>query len=342
MSDAWFARAVAAGATPRMPVADMFWGDRYGMVVDPFGHAWSIATHIRDVDGRRDQRRRQAGDADALPRSRAEELTRSKTTGGNSIGTPPYSAKKRMHLEHAMNARDLFQWRPLTADRRALWLKYSFGPGTANALALKLASGGWAVVSPPSAAPSSVFDDLERSGPVTALIAPNAYHNLGQAAWRSRYPEAISYAPEGAFERLRKKTFGVDFKPLEDAAAALAPIRFFTPDGMKTPDALLHVATSEGMLWWLGDQFSNITRDDQTLPLRLLSKLVGSGLGFRCNGKPELVYVRDRAAWLESMRAALTVMPPAIVTMAHGDPVIADAAALTMQALAMVVVRRAA
>lgn len=47
--DAWFARAVAAGATPLMPVADMFWGDRYGIVVDPFGHAWSIATHIRDM-----------------------------------------------------------------------------------------------------------------------------------------------------------------------------------------------------------------------------------------------------------------------------------------------------
>ena len=32
-----------------MPLADMFWGDRYGIVVDPFGHNWSIATHIRDV-----------------------------------------------------------------------------------------------------------------------------------------------------------------------------------------------------------------------------------------------------------------------------------------------------
>ncbi len=47
--DAWFARAVAAGATPRMPVTDMFWGDRYGQVVDPFGHSWSIATHMRDM-----------------------------------------------------------------------------------------------------------------------------------------------------------------------------------------------------------------------------------------------------------------------------------------------------
>ena len=47
--DAWFARAVKAGATATMPVADMFWGDRYGIVTDPFGHAWSIATHQKDM-----------------------------------------------------------------------------------------------------------------------------------------------------------------------------------------------------------------------------------------------------------------------------------------------------
>ncbi len=48
-ADAVFARAVQAGATVGMPLADMFWGDRYGQVVDPFGHHWSIATHVRDV-----------------------------------------------------------------------------------------------------------------------------------------------------------------------------------------------------------------------------------------------------------------------------------------------------
>jgi uncharacterized glyoxalase superfamily protein PhnB len=42
--DAVFERAVAAGAKVVMPVDDMFWGDRYGIVEDPFGHAWSIAT----------------------------------------------------------------------------------------------------------------------------------------------------------------------------------------------------------------------------------------------------------------------------------------------------------
>ncbi len=48
-ADAAFERAVAAGATVTMPLADMFWGDRYGQVKDPFGHQWSIATHIRDL-----------------------------------------------------------------------------------------------------------------------------------------------------------------------------------------------------------------------------------------------------------------------------------------------------
>ena len=47
--DAAVAQAVAAGAKVTMPVADMFWGDRYGQVEDPFGHKWSIATHTRDL-----------------------------------------------------------------------------------------------------------------------------------------------------------------------------------------------------------------------------------------------------------------------------------------------------
>ncbi|MGE5242188.1 MAG: VOC family protein [Bacteroidota bacterium] len=47
--DATVKRAVAAGAKITMPVDDMFWGDRYGRLEDPFGHQWSIATHIRDV-----------------------------------------------------------------------------------------------------------------------------------------------------------------------------------------------------------------------------------------------------------------------------------------------------
>jgi uncharacterized glyoxalase superfamily protein PhnB len=48
-ADAVFAQAVEAGASVSMPLADMFWGDRYGKVIDPFGHHWSIAEHVEDL-----------------------------------------------------------------------------------------------------------------------------------------------------------------------------------------------------------------------------------------------------------------------------------------------------
>jgi PhnB protein len=47
--DAVWQRAVDAGAEVRQPLADVFWGERYGQIVDPFGHRWGLAQHLRDV-----------------------------------------------------------------------------------------------------------------------------------------------------------------------------------------------------------------------------------------------------------------------------------------------------
>jgi uncharacterized glyoxalase superfamily protein PhnB len=62
--DAVFNRAVEAGATATMPPADMFWGDRFGKLVDPFGHHWSIATHLEDLTGEQMQERMAAAFGD--------------------------------------------------------------------------------------------------------------------------------------------------------------------------------------------------------------------------------------------------------------------------------------
>ena len=58
--DAWFNRAVAAGATVTMPLMDAFWGDRYSQVVDPFGHSWSLATHKQDLSDEEVQKGQEA------------------------------------------------------------------------------------------------------------------------------------------------------------------------------------------------------------------------------------------------------------------------------------------
>ena len=55
-ADATMAQAVAAGAKVTMPVAEMFWGDRYGVLEDPYGHRWSVATHVRDLTSEEIQR----------------------------------------------------------------------------------------------------------------------------------------------------------------------------------------------------------------------------------------------------------------------------------------------
>jgi PhnB protein len=58
--DATFNRAVQAGAKVTMPLADMFWGDRFGTLVDPFGHHWGLATHTEDVPPQEMEKRMKA------------------------------------------------------------------------------------------------------------------------------------------------------------------------------------------------------------------------------------------------------------------------------------------
>jgi uncharacterized glyoxalase superfamily protein PhnB len=55
--DAFYARAVQAGAEVVMPVADCFWGDRYGILKDPSGHQWSVATRLKDLSPKELQKR---------------------------------------------------------------------------------------------------------------------------------------------------------------------------------------------------------------------------------------------------------------------------------------------
>ncbi len=69
--DALFARAVAAGASVVMPVGDQFWGDRYGQLLDPFGHSWSIASHKENLSTKEIEKRGQACFAEMAKKAQA-------------------------------------------------------------------------------------------------------------------------------------------------------------------------------------------------------------------------------------------------------------------------------
>jgi PhnB protein len=65
--DTVFNQAVGAGAQVSMPLADMFWGDRYGQITDPFGHKWSLATHKEDLTPEQVSKRAQAAFGGCTP-----------------------------------------------------------------------------------------------------------------------------------------------------------------------------------------------------------------------------------------------------------------------------------
>ena len=73
--DSAYQQAISAGATSTMPVSDMFWGDRYGKLSDPFGHQWGLATHKEDVSPQEMKKRSEAF---------FEQMARKKTGGGGA------------------------------------------------------------------------------------------------------------------------------------------------------------------------------------------------------------------------------------------------------------------
>src|SRR5262245_34215058 len=102
----------------------------------------------------------------------------------------------------------------------ALTFKYSFGPGVANALAVPV-EGGLAVVSPPVGLSAAAYAELEKHGPVRALVAPNAFHHMCLAPWKARYPDAPIFAPAQSIPRIQKQTKLRDVRPLADAPKTL-------------------------------------------------------------------------------------------------------------------------
>jgi glyoxylase-like metal-dependent hydrolase (beta-lactamase superfamily II) len=225
-------------------------------------------------------------------------------------------------------------WEKLTDDGGVRWLKYSFGPGKATTLAARLDDGAWLVVSPPRDPSAAVLDGL--GGDVSALLAPNGYHYMGQAAWRARFPQAKSYAAKDSLERLAKRSPDIPYEPLEALRGKLpSRIEVLRPEGMKVSDLMVRATSGASTVWYTGDLISNLQKGDISWAVGLLFSLLGGGSGYRYNGVPAMVYMKDRAAWARSVHAAMEKAPPTAILPGHGAPFRDDPAARTKDILAV-------
>lgn len=209
-------------------------------------------------------------------------------------------------------------WRVFDARTPILTYEYSFGPGTANALAVGI-EGGLVIISPPCRVAGGVFEDLSRFGPVRALVASNAFHYLGLAEWKARFPEAHIFAPAQSIDRIQRQSKLHGIRPLAEAVPITGSrVELTDMPYYKTGEVLVRIATERGLVWYLTDIVMNLPVLPSNPIINLLFRLSGSGPGLKFNNIAPLFMVRDKGALKRWLAAEFEKAPPEWLIPTHG------------------------
>jgi glyoxylase-like metal-dependent hydrolase (beta-lactamase superfamily II) len=211
-------------------------------------------------------------------------------------------------------------WIVVEKSLPAMTYTYDFGPGFANALALTVEGGGVIVVSPPCNVPDATFAELEEHGAVRALVAPNAYHSMGLAPWRARYPDVPIFAPAQSIKRLEKTTKITGIRPVAEAASLLGEaIELVDMPHYKTGEVLVRWRAEGTWAWFMTD----VAFAMPTLPKGIFGtvmKLTKSGPGFRRNAIAGFFMVKDKRALYAWLTEQAAEKPPTLIVPCHGVP----------------------
>jgi len=223
-------------------------------------------------------------------------------------------------------------WNMLDEEGAVLWREYPFAKGATATTLVFRGKDGLVVVSPPVGLEARDYDALAELGDVRALIANNSFHHMGQAPFRARFPNAESYCPPGAIEKLKKKTANVPYRSLAELPLP-AHVHWEDPPGFKTGEALLSVKTGKGYIWYSGDLLTNIPRLPGG-PFGWMMKWTDAAPGFKLFRPAVWLAVKDKKAVREWALKHFAQDPPVIVVTSHGPPV--DSADVAAQAVAQI------
>jgi hypothetical protein len=197
----------------------------------------------------------------------------------------------------------------------------------AVAYVLALSDGELAVVSPPGSADDAVFAATEALGKVVALIANNSGHDLGQALWQKRYPNAVTYAPEAARGAIAKAKPALrPIQPLADLIAKLpGHVTITDVPGTSSGMTLFSIDSGDGgRALFVDEIIGNSPHLIGPAPFRLVFWLTGSGPGLSRNKIWAFMFAKDKKGVAGTVLAQLDALKPTVVLVAHGDPILPD------------------
>jgi hypothetical protein len=209
-------------------------------------------------------------------------------------------------------------WIVVEPSLPALTFTYSFGPGVANSLAVAV-DGGLAVVSPPSSPPESAFTELEKHGKLRAIVAPNAFHTMGIAPWKARFPDVPVFAPQGGIARVEKQSKVSGIRPIAEASSLLGgKVEMIEMPHFKQGEILVRWPIEGGYAWYVTDILFNMPELPKG-PFGYVMKWSRSAPGLRRNWLSGIFALKDKRAFAPWLAAEAEKTPPKLVIACHGD-----------------------
>lgn len=213
------------------------------------------------------------------------------------------------------------KWTVVDEEAGVLALQYSWTKqGVATTFAARMGNGEMMIVSPSTGLDDETASELEKYGPVGALVANNGFHYLGQAGWRERYPDVRCFAPDVAATRIKKKSKGtLDFEPLEALSELTGDeVGVRNVPNTRIGESWFWAKCGDGYAWYASDVVANMPKLPSAFIPRMLFKFTDSAPGYRVFNLALKFGVKDKNGTLKLFLDDLEAHPPSTVVPGHG------------------------
>lgn len=167
-----------------------------------------------------------------------------------------------------------------------------------------------------------------------AIVVPNAFHTMGVAPWKARFPDARVFAPPQSIPRVQKKTGVAGIEPLANAAPLTGSgLELLDMPHYRTGEVLVRFTQGAQVAWYVTDVVMNMAKAPTKFPFKQIFTWTKTAPGLRPNAVAATFMMKNKRAVYRWLRDEADKTPPTVLVPCHGDFVIGDAASRLLEIL---------